>query len=113
MIDVYVPSSTPTGDGVYIAGDFSDLGTGMSSSNDWSPGLYTLDQIGTDEYQIDIPGVPGSTLQYKFDLNGTWNNTEETGSCGQVSNRSFTFGGSGSSYTATDTVEAWEGLNGC
>lgn len=113
VIDVTVPSSTPTGDAVYISGDFSALGIGMSSSDDWSASLYPMTKIGTDEWQIIVPAVSGSTLSYKFDLNGTWTNVEEGSSCGYVNNRSFYFNGADSSYTASDTVTDWAGLNGC
>jgi glucoamylase len=113
VIDVSVPSSTPAGDTVYIAGNFSALGIGMSSANDWAAGLYPMNKIGTNEWQILVPSVSGRTLDYKFDLNGTWSHVEETGSCGTVANRTFYFNGAGSSYTASDTVGDWAGLNGC
>ena len=113
VIDVTVPASTPSSGTVYIAGNFSALGTGMSASNDWNPGLYPLTKIGSNQWQIIVPAVSGSTLQFKFDLNGTWTNVEEAASCGSVANRSFYFNGSGSSYTAGDTVVNWAGLNGC
>jgi hypothetical protein len=113
IIDVTVPSSTPSGDVVYLSGAFSALGTGMSSANDWTADLYPMTRIGTDEWQIIVPAVSGDTLAYKFDLNGTWTNVEEGSSCGYVANRSFAFNGADSSYTASDTVVAWEGLNGC
>ncbi|MBR7836159.1 alpha amylase C-terminal domain-containing protein [Actinospica durhamensis] len=113
VIDVTVPSSTPSTDTVYIAGTFSALGTGMSSANDWSPGLYPMTLIGTDEWQAIVPAVSGTTLSYKLDLNGTWSNVEETSTCGSVANRSFYFNGADSSYTASDTVGAWEGLGSC
>jgi glucoamylase len=112
-IDVTVPSSTPSGDTVYISGDFSALGIGMSSSNDWTADLYPMTQIGTDEWQTIVPAVSGNTLEYKFDLNGTWSNVEEGSSCSYVANRDFYFNGADSSYTASDTVVDWEGLNGC
>ena len=113
IIDATVPSSTPSGDEVYISGDFSALGIGMSSSNDWSAGLYPMTKIATDEWQIIVPAVSGDTLAYKFDLNGTWTNVEEGSSCSDMANRSFYFNGADSSYTAADTVADWAGLNGC
>ena len=113
IIDVTVPSSTPSGDTVYISGAYSALGTGMSSANDWTANLYPMTQIATDEWQTIVPAVSGSTLAYKFDLNGTWTNVEEGSSCGYVANRDFSFNGADSSYTASDTVVDWAGLNGC
>jgi chitodextrinase len=113
IIDATVPSSTPSGDEVYISGDFSALGTGMSSANDWNASLYSMTKIATDEWQIIVPAVSGDTLAYKFDLNGTWTNVEEGSSCSNLANRSFYFNGADSSYTASDTVADWAGLNGC
>ncbi|MBS2964671.1 hypothetical protein KGA66_16560 [Actinocrinis puniceicyclus] len=113
VIDVSVPSSTPSNATVYIAGNFSALGIGMSSSNDWNPVLYPLTKIGANQWRIIVPAVSGSTLQYKFDLNGTWTNVEEGASCAAAANRSFYFNGSGSTFTASDTVVSWAGLNGC
>ena len=113
VIDVSVPSSTPSGDLVYIAGAFSALGTGMSSSQDWGPNLYPMTEIGTDEWQIIVPAVSGTTLLYKFALNGTWSDVEETGTCGSVANRNFYFNGADSSYTAADSVGAWDSLGSC
>jgi hypothetical protein len=85
----------------------------MSSSNDWSAGLYPMTKIGTNEWQTIVPSVAGDTLAYKFDLNGTWTNVEEGSSCSYVSNRSFYFNGADSTYTAADTVGDWAALNGC
>jgi glucoamylase len=113
VIDVTMPAATPSTGTVYVAGDFSALGIGMSSGADWSPGLYPMTRIGTDEWRILVPAVSGSTLEYKFDLNGTWTNVEETSSCGSVANRNFYFNGADSSNTAGDTVGGWAGLNGC
>jgi alpha-amylase len=113
VIDASIPSNTPAGDTVYIAGNFSVLGIGMSSANDWLANLYPMTKINATEWQIIVPAVSGSTLLYKFDLNGTWSNVEEGSSCSTISNRNFYFNGSGSSYTASDTVPTWAGLNGC
>lgn len=113
VIDVTVPATTPSADTVYLSGDFSALGIGMSSSNDWTANLYPMTKIAADEWRIDVPAVSGSTLAYKFDLDGTWANVEDGSSCGYVNNRSFSFNGADSTYTAADTVVAWAGLNGC
>ena len=98
---------------MYIAGNFSALGTGMSASNDWLAGLYPLTNIAANEWQVIVPAVSGSTLLYKLDLNGTWTNVEEASSCANQANRTFYFNGADSSYTAADTVADWGGLNGC
>ena len=113
VIDVTVPSTTPTGGTVYIAGDFSVLGTGIPASTDWEPGLHPMTRIGTDEWQAVVNAVSGTTLQYKFDLNGTWTNVEEISGCGDRANRTFSFNGADSAYTVADEVDDWAGLNGC
>ena len=113
VIDVTVPSTTPSADTVYIAGAFSPLGIGMAAADDWNADLYPMTKTGTDTWQILVPAASGSTLQYKFDLDGAWTNVEEASGCGYVNNRSFAFNGADSSYTANDTVVDWAGLNGC
>jgi len=114
VIDVTVPSTTPSGDTVYLAGDFSALGTGIPSSTDWEPGLHPMSRIsGTDEWQAVVHAVSGTTLEYKFDLNGTWTNVEESEDCANQSNRTFFFNGANSDYTAADEVYDWAGLDGC
>jgi alpha-amylase len=113
VVDVTVPSATPSGDTVYLAGDFSALGTGIPSSTDWEPGLHPMTRIGTDEWQAVVHAVSGTTLQYKFDLNGTWTNVEDGAGCADLANRTFSFNGANSDYTAADQVVDWAGLNGC
>lgn len=113
VIDVTVPSAPPSADSVYIAGNFSALGTGIPASTDWEPGLHPMTRIGTDEWQAVVHAVSGTTLQYKFDLNGTWTNVEESASCAGRVNRTFYFNGADGDYTATDEVYDWAGLNGC
>jgi alpha-amylase len=56
--------------------------------------------------------VPVEDFQYKFTL-CTWATTEETSSCGSVANRAFDFNDSDASFTATDTVAAWDGVGSC
>ena len=113
VIDVTVPTATPSGDTVYLAGDFSALGTGIPSGTDWEPGLHPMTRIGADEWHAVVHAVSGTTLQYKFDLNGTWTNVEEAADCGYQANRTFAFNGANSSYTAADEVYDWAGLDGC
>jgi hypothetical protein len=56
--------------------------------------------------------VPTANFQYKFTL-GSWSNVEETSSCGTVANRTFGFDTPDETYTANDTVAAWEGVGSC
>jgi glucoamylase len=112
VINVTVPSDTPSADTVYLSGNYSALGTGMKSALDWSATESPMIKTGTDTWSLTIPAAASSAFQYKFEL-GSWTNVEETASCGYVSNRTFGFGSSGSSYTANDTVAAWGGIGGC
>lgn len=111
VINVTVPADTPSGDTVYLSGNYSALGTGMKSSQDWSAAEIPMIKTGTDTWTLTIPAAASSSFQYKFDL-GNWTNVEETASCGYVSNRTFGFGAAGS-YPANDTVSAWGGIGGC
>jgi glucoamylase len=113
IINVTVPSSTPSGDTVYLSGNYSVLGTGIPSSSNWAAQDYPMIKTGPDTWTLTITGVPVASFQYKFDLNGTWNNVEETSSCGFVNNRTFGFNDQNATYTANDTVAAWQGLGGC
>jgi hypothetical protein len=113
VINVTVPSSTPSGDIVYLSGNYNVLGTGIPSSDNWAAPDYPMIQTGPDTWTLTITSVPVADFQYKFDLNGTWNNTEETSSCGYVANRAFNFNDQDATYTANDTVGAWQGLGSC
>jgi glucoamylase len=112
VINVTVPPDTPAGDTVYLSGSYNVLGTGIPSSDDWIATYYPMINTGTDAWTLTITGVPAADFQYKFTL-GSWSSVEETSSCGYVSNRTFGFDTAGQTYTATDTVAAWEGVGGC
>ena len=112
VVDVTVPSSTPSGATVYLSGDYSALGTGIPVSADWVAFDYPMIQTGPDTWTATITGVPVTSLQYKFTL-GSWSNVEETGSCGYVNNRTFGFNTPDATYAANDTVAAWQGYGGC
>jgi hypothetical protein len=112
VISVTVPSDTPSGDTVYLSGNYDVLGTGIPSADDWIATDYPMVQTGTGTWTLTITGVPTAAFQYKFTL-GSWNNVEESSSCAFVANRSFGFGTADSSDTVGDTVAAWAGLGGC
>ena len=112
VINVTVPSDTPSGDTVYLSGNYDVLGTGIPSADDWIATDYPMIQTGPDTWTLTITGVPTAAFQYKFTL-GSWNNVEESSSCAFVANRSFGFDTADTSYPATDTVAAWEGVGSC
>ena len=112
VVNVTVPASTPSGDTVYLSGNYDVLGTGIPSSDDWAAADYPMTQTGPDTWSITITGVPVAAFQYKFTL-GSWSNVEETASCGAVANRVFGFDTADATYPADDTVAAWAALGSC
>ena len=111
VINVTVPATTPSGDTVYLSGNYDVLGTGIPSGDDWIATDYPMIKTGTDTWSLTMTGVPVAAFQYKFTL-GSWNNVEESASCGFIPNHAFGFNTAGS-YTANDTVAAWEGTGSC
>jgi glucoamylase len=112
VINVTVPASTPSGDTVYLSGNYHVLGTGIGSYDDWLAMDYPMIKTGTDTWTLTLTGVPVADLAYKFTL-GSWSSVEETSSCGTVANRTFGFNTADATYTADDTVAAWAGLGSC
>jgi glucoamylase len=112
VINVTVPSDTPSGDTVYLSGNYNVLGTGIPSGDDWIATNYPMIQTGPDTWTLTLTGVPTADFQYKFTL-GSWSSVEETSSCGYVDNRTFGFNTADESYTANDAVAAWEGVGSC
>ena len=112
VINVTVPASTPSTATVYLSGNYDVLGTGIPSSDDWVATDYPMTKTGTNTWTLTITGVPTAAFQYKFTL-GSWNTVEETGSCGFISNRDFSFTTADAIFTANDTVAAWQGSGGC
>lgn len=106
-VNVTVPVSTATSaETVYLAGDLSALGTGQS---DWAANGIPMTQVNATHWTATIHAASAATLSYKYDLGGTWNNVEETTSCGYVSDRSMNVNGG----TVNDTVANWAGPGPC
>lgn len=110
VINVTVPAGTPGT--VYLSGNYDVLGTGIPSYDDWIASDYPMIKTGPDTWSLTITGVPVASFQYKFTL-GSWNNVEETSGCGSVANRTFGFNNPDASFTANDTVSAWQGVGSC
>ena len=68
VINVTVPSGTPSGDTVYLSGNYDVLGTGIPSADDWIATDYPMIKTGTDTWTLTITGVPTAAFQYKFTL---------------------------------------------
>jgi hypothetical protein len=112
VITVTVPSDTPSGDTVYLSGNYNVLGTGIGSDDDWLANDYPMVKTGTDTWSLTITGVPTAAFQYKFTL-GSWGTVERTGSCGYAADRDFGFNTADATYTANDTVAAWDSVGSC
>jgi glucoamylase len=112
VINVTVPANTPSADTVYLSGNYNTLGTGIPSADNWIATDYPMTKTGTDTWTITLTAVPTADFQYKFTL-GNWGTVEETAACGETANRTFNFTTADATYTANDTVAAWDGVGTC
>lgn len=105
--------------------------TGLSASTSYTYTVEAYNSAGTSAASSSVsattaaPGTPpnaptgltiGTATTTTVPLSwtaSTWTNVEEGSSCSYIDNRSFTFNGADSSYTASDSVLTWAGLNGC
>lgn len=98
IIVTSIPQNTPSGDNIYIAGNF----------NGWNPGdpAYMLAENGQGFPQIILTGTGG--IEFKF-TRGSWETVEGNENGQYLPNRTFTFG-------AADTLElqilSWEDQGG-
>lgn len=95
-----VPPSTPSGDNLFIAGNF----------NNWNPGnpSYVLTNNGDGTYAITF-SPPAGSLEYKF-TRGSWDTVEGNASGGYIPNRIFNY--TGGIQTVNVMIEGWEGGGG-
>ncbi len=95
-----IPSNTPAGDDIYVAGDF----------NSWDPGSssHILLPQGNNRYVLNL-GNLSQTFEYKF-TRGAWASVEGDANGSFRPNRSFT--PSGGSDTVYIQILSWEDLGG-
>jgi predicted alpha/beta superfamily hydrolase len=95
---VTVPSATPAGDVVYVAGDFQG----------WNPGsaahAFTKQPDGRWTLTLDL--AAGTPIQFKF-TRGSWANVEKGASGEEIANRTLT-PAAGATYDFT--VQRWADL---
>ena len=93
-----IPSNTPEGAQIYIAGTF----------NSWNPGNtdYILDPNDDGDPAIVLTG--SGTISFKF-TRGSWGTVEGNENGGFLPNRSFTFG---SADTLLVQILSWEDVGG-
>lgn len=94
---VAVPSGTPAGDAIYIAGNDDLLGP-------WSPGKQLLTRNSDGTYQAHLCFDSGKELQYKYVRNGTWSDVEKNADGSERANRTMTVT---EDVSRNDTVEKW------
>jgi predicted alpha/beta superfamily hydrolase len=90
-----VPNSTPSGDPIYIAGNF----------NNWDPANanYIFSKNGDGSYQISFY-PPAGTLEYKF-TRGSWTSVEGNQQGLDIANRVLVY--TGSSTTVNVQILSW------
>jgi hypothetical protein len=100
---VSVPTDTPAGDTVYIAGDFQG----------WSPAGTPMTRVDDTHWTITLPFEDATPLQYKY-TRGSWDAVEKDEGCAEIANRTVTadFAGDGTAGVE-DTVAKWRDIAGC
>jgi alpha-glucosidase len=79
---VRVPANTPPGDTVYLPGSLPELGP-------WDPGRVAMTRVGTDLWEVTLPVLEGTVVQYKY-TRGSWETVESWGEIVGSVNRSVT-----------------------
>jgi glycosidase len=102
-IAVTLPSTTPPGDTVFIAGDFQG----------WDPGATPMTKVDDRTWTILLPFREGDAPQYKF-TRGSWETVEKDAGCGEIPNRTITalFGTDGTP-SVENMVEKWRDVDRC
>ncbi|MCA9933056.1 MAG: Ig-like domain-containing protein, partial [Anaerolineales bacterium] len=95
---VGVPAYTPGT--VYVAGDISEFGP-------WNPGQAAMTQINDTTWELTLPLLDGTQLQYKY-ARGSWDTVESWGSITGLNNRSVTIDyGTDGTQLVDDTATDW------
>jgi alpha-glucosidase len=68
---VRVPTNTPPGDTVFMPGSLPELGP-------WDPGKVGMTRTGTDLWEVTLPVLEGTVVQYKY-TRGSWEKVESWG----------------------------------
>jgi len=110
-----VPATTDaTGRTVNIAGTLSRLDGGLP---DWNPGATHLSRLDATHWRIQVTGLEGTQLEYKYvldDGNADWTYVEKDGGCGEIANRQLTLSyGSTGTQAVNDVVQNWRNVAPC
>jgi glycosidase len=98
-----VPDYTPSGETVYIAGDFQG----------WDPGATPMEQVDPTTWTITLTFTEGRDPQYKY-TRGSWEAVEKDDGCGEIPNRTFTVThGTDARQHLSDRVGRWRDVDQC
>jgi hypothetical protein len=107
---VTAPASTPPSSSVYIAGSLQLLDGGLP---EWNPGGVMLTAVGSNEWEVTVTGLEGTSIEYKYAL-GSWDFVEKGAGCEELGNRALTLDyGSSGQMLINDTVSNWRNVSPC
>lgn len=112
VFTVTVPSTTPAGKSVYIAGSLDRLDGNLPV---WDPGGVVLRQVDSTHWTITLTGKEFSQIEYKYTL-GSWDFVEKGAgtACAELGNRQLTLSyGSAGTQAVADTVANWRNVAPC
>jgi pullulanase len=97
---VRVPSNTPPGDTVYVAGNIPQLGP-------WDPAYQPMQTAGNNIWTVTIKISDTTKLQYKY-VRASWDKVESWGTITGLANRNVTISyGTDGSQLVDDTATDW------
>jgi len=111
VLNVSVPSGTPTDKSVHIAGTLSRLG----NYPDWNSSAVALSPTGTGAWTITFTAIEGTQIEYKYTLGSPdFFDVEKGANCEEINNRLLTLSyGANGTQTVNDTVLNWRNVSPC
>jgi len=98
------PSTTPSGDTLYLAGNFGAYG-----GPEWEPAGIMMQQQAGGRWTITLDFPPDTILEYKY-TRGSWETVEKGKNCEELANRTITVH---DSEVIEDTITAWRDVDNC
>jgi hypothetical protein len=108
VLSVAVPSETDdAGTPVYIAGTLDLLDGDLPH---WDPAGVRLTRVDSTLWSIELSGVPGTTVAYKYTL-GSWVRVEKDAHGEEIDDRRLTVeSGPEGAHRQEDEVERWQDI---